>query len=141
MKAMILPFVAVLGLAACASTRHDEPDRLALYQAHAGEPVKRIRNYDGVGWDRIDAEHILLTMRPREAWLLTLSGPCLDWSSGSPFLRLSSQTGWVMAKFDRVHVSGSPVSCRIEEIRPVDTKAVSAAQEAMRAGAQASSGT
>jgi hypothetical protein len=139
MKALIVPLIAALGLAACATNRLSDTERLALYQAHTGAPVKQIRNYDAIGWDRIDGEHILLTMRPKETWLLKLSGNCLDWGSGSPFLGLSSQTGWVMAKFDRVIVKDSPVSCRIEEIRPVDVKAVRAAQDAMTA--QASAGT
>ena len=139
MKALIIPAIAVLGLAACASNRLSETDRLALYEAHSGAPVKQIRNYDAIGWDRVDGEHVLLTMRPKETWLLKLSGNCLDWGSGSPFLGLSSQAGWVMTKFDRVIVKGSRVSCRIEEIRPVDVKAVRAAQDAMTA--QASSGT
>ncbi len=139
MKALIFPLAAALALAACATNRPSEADRLAVYEAHAGEPVKQIRNHDAMGWDRIDGEHILLSMRPKETWLLKLSGPCLDWGSGSPFLKLSSQTGWVMAKFDRVLVQGSPVSCRIEEIRPVDVKAVRAAESELRA--QASAGT
>jgi hypothetical protein len=141
MKAIIVPLVAILGLAACASNRPSDADRLALYEAHAGAPVKQIRNYSAIGWDRVDGEHILLTMRPREVWLVRLSGPCLDWGSGSAQLELSSQTGWVVPKFDRVKIKGSPVTCRIEEIRPVDEKAVRAAQGQLRAGAQGASGT
>lgn len=137
MKTLLIPLLAVASLAACATNRMSDTDRLALYQAHAGAPVKQIRNYDAMGWDRIDGEHVLLSMRPRETWLLTLSGNCLDWSMGSPFLAISSQTGWVMAKFDRVMVRDSPISCRIEEIRPVDVKAMRAAEQA-KTSAQAS---
>jgi Family of unknown function (DUF6491) len=139
MKALILPMLAVLGLAACATNRISDTDRLAIYEAHSGAPVKQIRYYSAMGWDRIDGEHVLLNMRPNETWLLKLSGPCLDWGGGSPTLSLSSQSGWVMVKFDKVSVHGSPVTCRIEEIRPVDVKAVRAAEDARRA--QASAGT
>ena len=139
MKKLLLSAVAVAVLAGCASTRMPEADRLALYQAHAGEPVKQIRYYSAMGWDRIDDQHVLLSMRPSETWLLRVSGPCLDWGSASPVLRLSSTGPYVMAKFDRILTEGSPVSCRIEEIRPVDVRAVRAAQDAMTA--QASSGT
>ena len=139
MKALIVPLVAVLGLGACATNRLSETDRLALYDAHAGAPVKQIHFYNAMGWDRIDDEHVLLSMRPSETWLLKVSGPCLDWGSASPTLRLSSTGPYVMAKFDRILTEGSPISCRIEEIRPVDVKAVRAAQDAMTA--QASSGT
>lgn len=139
MKALILPMLAVLGLAACATNRISDTDRLAMYKAHSGAPVKQIRYTNAMGWDRIDDQHVLLNMRPSETWLLKVSGPCLDWGSASPVLRLSSSGPYVMAKFDRILTEGSPVSCRIEEIRPVDVKAVRAAEEARRA--QVSAGT
>ncbi len=139
MKALILPLLAALAMSACATNRLSDTDRLALYRAHSGEPVKQIRFYNAMGWDRIDDEHILLSMRPKETWLLKVSGPCLDWGSSSPTLRLSSSGAYVMAKFDRILTEGSPVSCRIEEIRPVDTNAVRAAQDAM--AVQSPSGT
>ena len=130
MKALIVPLVAVLGLGACATNRLSDTDRLALYDAHAGAPVKQIRFYNAMGWDRIDDEHILLSMRPNETWLLRVSGPCLDWGSASPTLRVSSSGAYVMAKFDRILTQGSPVSCRIEEIRPIDLKGLRAARDA-----------
>ena len=139
MKALITPLLAVLALSACATGRPSDAARLAMYQAHAGAPVKQIRFYSAMGWDRIDDEHVLLSMRPNETWLMKVSGPCLDWGSASPVLRLSSTGPYVMAKFDRILTVGSPVSCRIEEIRPVDVKAVRAAETALRA--QASAGT
>ena len=86
-----------------------------------------------------DDPHVILSTRPTESWLLEVSGPCLDWGSGSPLLRLSSTGPYVMAKFDRILTEGSPVSCRIEEIRPIDVKAVRAAQDVARA--QPSAGT
>jgi len=138
MKPLALALLATLGLSACA-TRMTDADRFALYDANAGAPVKQIRNSSAMGWDRIDDRHVLLSMRPTETWLLTVSGPCLDWGSASPVLRLSSTGPYVMAKFDRIITQGSPVSCRIEEIRPVDTKAIRAAETAFRA--QASAGT
>ncbi|HRA02326.1 DUF6491 family protein [Thermomonas sp.] len=135
---MIL-LLAVLGASACASNRPSDADRLAMYEAHAGAPVKQIRNVNAMGWERVDDQHVILSTRPTESWLLEVSGPCLDWGSGSPLLRLSSTGPYVMAKFDRILTEGSPVSCRIEEIRPIDVKAVRAAQDAARA--QPSAGT
>ena len=139
MKTLLVPLLALASLTACATNRMSDTDRLALYEAHAGEPVKQIRNHNAMGWDRIDDQHVVLSMRPTESWLLRVSGPCLDWGSASPVLRLSSSGAYVMAKFDRILTDGSPVSCRIEEIRPVDVKAMRAARDA--ATAQASAGT
>ncbi len=135
-KSMLL-LLATLGMTACASNRMTDVDHLAMIQAHAGEPVRQIRNFNAMGWERVDDEHVLLSMRPSETWLLRVSGPCLDWGSGSPVLGLSSQGPYVMAKLDRILVNGSPVSCRIEEIRQVDTKAMRAAGAAARAQAAA----
>ena len=79
-------------------------------------------------------------MRPNESWLLRLSGPCLQWSNGSPFLGLSSFSGMTLSLFDKVIAPGSQLSCMIQEIRPLDVKALRAAEKALRgkAGAQAS---
>ena len=139
MKTLLVPLLAVVSLTACATNRMSDTDRLTMYQANAGEPVKRIRYFNAMGWDRVDDQHVVLNMRPKESWLVKVSGPCLDWGSASPVLRLSSSGAYVMAKFDRILTEGSPVSCRIEEIRPVDVNAVREAETAMRA--QASSGT
>ena len=127
------------GLAACATPRMSEANRLALYQAHAGPPVKQFHYFGrAMGWDRVDDEHVVLDARPRESWLLRVSGPCLDWGSGSPTLGLTSRNGLVSARFDQVLVEGSPMGCRIEEIRPVDARAV---RHALKAGVGQASGT
>lgn len=138
MKA-ILPLLAALSLVACATNRPSEADRLSMIQAQSGAPVKQIRYFNAMGWDRVDDDHVLLSMRPSETWLIKVSGPCLDWGSGSPVMTLSSNGGYVHAKFDRINTVGSPMSCRIEEIRPVDTKALRAAEDARRD--QVASGT
>ena len=115
-------------LAGCASHGATDEQRLALYQAHASAPVKKIRYFNPIGWEEIDEHHILVTMRPKEAWLMRLSGPCLDFAGGSPVLVISSQFGYVSTGFDRVSTGGSRMSCRIDEIRQVDMLAMRAAQ-------------
>ena len=102
-------------------------ERLAAYQAHAGAPVKQVYYSNPVGWEEVDDQHILLTMRPRETYLMRLSGPCLDYDAGSPALVISSTAGYVASGFDRVTIGSSQLSCRIEEIRPVDMAAMRAA--------------
>ena len=135
----LLPLIAALLLGACATRGPSEVDRLAMINANAGAPVNQIRYFNAMGWERVDPHHVLLSMSPRETWLLTVSGPCLDWGSGSPVMGLSSNGGFVYAKFDRITTAGSPVSCRIEEIRPVDAKALRKDDAALRA--QGASGT
>ena len=115
-------------LAACASSGATPEQRLAAYQAHASAPVKKIPYFNPIGWETIDDQHILVTMRPKEVWLMRLSGPCLDYDKGSPVLVISSSVGYVSSGFDRVS-TGSRISCLVEEIRQVDTMAMRAARE------------
>ena len=139
MKSLLVPLLALASLTACATNRMSDTDRLAMYQANAGEPVKQIRFYRAMGWDRIDDQHVVLNMRPKESWLVKVSGPCLDWAGGSLTLRLSTTGPYVTPKLDRILTEDSPISCRIEEIRPIDVAALRAAQDS--ASAQAPSGT
>jgi hypothetical protein len=120
--------VVALSLSACASSV-PRADRLAMYQANAGAPVKQIRYFSPQGWEEVDDHHIILTMRPTEVYLVRLSGPCLDYDNGAAGMLISNTGGWVQQKFDRVSF-GSPISCRIEEIRPVDVAGYRAARDA-----------
>lgn len=120
-------------VAGCASSGPTRGEQLATYLAHAGAPVRQIRYHNPLGWEEVDDQHILVTMRPKEVWLMRLSGPCLDYDAGSPLLVISSQAGVVSSGFDRVSSGGSPVSCRIEEIRKVDMMAIREAARAAQA--------
>jgi hypothetical protein len=114
----IAAVTATLALAACASGM-TRAERLSLYEANAGEPVARINFFSPQAWEEIDDNHIAVTMRPKEVYLMRLSGPCLNYDNGAAGMLISTQTGaWVQAKFDRVSF-GSNFSCRIEEIRPL----------------------
>ena len=116
-------------LAGCASQGATKEQRLAAYQAHAGAPVRKIPYFNPIGWEEIDDDHILVTMRPKEVWLMRLSGPCLEYDGGSAVLVISSAAGYVSSGFDRVATGSSTISCRIEEIRQVDTIAMRAARD------------
>ena len=139
MRTLLLPLLAVASLSACATNRMSDADRLAMYKAHAGEPVKQARYYgSAMGWDRVDDDHVLLSVRPNETWLMTIAGPCLSWGGASPTLGLTTTGPYITPKLDSIVTQGSPVKCRIEEMRPVDTKALRAAEAQSRAQAQAS---
>ena len=118
-------------LAACATTRMGDAEKLALYQSNAAAPVKTIRYTDPISWEKVDDDHLLLTLRPREVYLMTVDGPCLDWAGALPAIGISAQAGFVSAGFDRIQVPDVPGGCRIREIRPVDIVAVRRARDAM----------
>jgi len=127
--------VALLAATACATTRMSDSQKLALYQSQAGAPVKSIRYADPIGWQRIDDMHFVLDVRPRESWLVTMSGPCLGWGRNEQTIHLSHHAGFVSAGLDSVDFPRSQISCRISEIRPVDPAAVREARDAFAANA------
>ena len=133
MKSVIVPLLLAVGLGACATRPVDDgAASLALYEAHADAPVSQFHYFGrAMGWERVDSQHVLLDLKPREAWLLRVAPSCLDWGSGAPTLGLTSRNGLVVARFDKVLVEGSPIACPIEEIRRVDKKAVRAARKAL----------
>lgn len=117
-----------IALAACASNV-PRAERLAHYQSFAGEPVRQIRYFSPQGWEEVDQNHILLTMRPTEAYLVRLSGPCLDYDNGAVAMLITNTGGWVQNKFDYVSFGGAGLRCRIEEMRPIDMHGLRAARQ------------
>jgi hypothetical protein len=125
--------LALLALTACATTRMSDEQKLALYQGQAGAPVRAIRYLEPIGWQRIDDLHLVLDVRPRESWLITMSGPCLGWGRSEQVISISHGGGFVNAGLDSVDFPRSQISCRIAELRPVDPAAVRAARDALAA--------
>ena len=123
-KTLFAAAAATLVLAGCASNM-TRAERLALYESNASEPLKQITYFSPQGWEEVDSDHIVVTMRPSEQYLFRLSGPCLDWDQGAATMFFTSQIGgFIQPKFDRVAFRGSPISCRIEEIRQINVEGV-----------------
>ena len=127
----LMPLLAALTLTLSATAGFAEEgsrdaNRLAKYEAHAGAPVKNIPYRSPLGWEVVDDQHILLTMRPKEVYLMRLSGLCIKNGRGAAAIAISSQAGRVSAGFDRVTTGDEPSSCRVEEIRPIDVAAMKA---------------
>ena len=135
-------FVAgALLLAACASNpRMADAQKLALYRAHAGEPVPSFRLFGSLNsWTPLGDSALAVWTRPNEAWLLDVSGPCQDLEFATA-IRLTDSIGQVSARFDRViplELSGGPrtaqMPCIIQSIRPLDTRAIREGERQLRA--------
>ena len=107
-----------------------------LYRAHAGEPVDgfvgRVNN-----WTVLDEESLVVWTGVNRGYLLELVGPCIElpWAQRITF----TNDGFTrIGVFDDVIVLGrqpQTMPCPIREIRPVDGKAVKAAQRQEREGA------
>jgi hypothetical protein len=110
-------------------------DQLALYRAHAGPPVPDFPYYRSFSeWTPLGRDAMAVWLSPTRAYLLEVPG-CddLEWAHG---IQISDTGGRVSARFDRVQPIGDgsvPISCRIEQIRPLDTRAIRDAQRLARA--------
>jgi len=135
MKPWIAPLLVVFTASACASGPSHEDQRLALYRAHAGAPV---RSFSYLGrfdrWESLGDTAVAVWTRPHEGWLLELGTQCLSLDYAVA-IGVTSHTGQVSARVDDVLVEqpGRNIPCRIEEIRPLDDAAIRAADQARRA--------
>jgi hypothetical protein len=134
---LICSLASIVTLAACASTpKQSDADKLAMYQASAGEPIKDF-NYSGSlnGWQPIGDSALAVWTKPKEAYLLDLGGPCRDLEY-APAISITNMMGRV-STLDRVRVLGGSggvgrISCRILSIRPLDVSKLKAAEAELR---------
>ncbi|MCL7713738.1 DUF6491 family protein [Stenotrophomonas mori] len=137
MKKTLFALMAAALLGGCATAgKLSSGERLTLYRAHAGEPVKDFQYFGSLhGWTELGDSALAVWTRPSEAWLLNLSGPCMDLSY-APAISVTNMMGRVSARFDRVIVlGGGPVGqvpCRIDSIQPLDVKALRASEKELR---------
>lgn len=139
MKRLILScvFVSLAALAACASSpKLSDSEKLAMYRASAGAPVKDF-SYLGTltGWQPVGDSALAVWTKPKEAYLLDLGGPCLDLDY-APAISITNIMGRV-STLDRVRVLGGAggvgrISCRITSIRPLDLTKLKAAEAELR---------
>jgi hypothetical protein len=130
---------AAVAVAACSSyPKQTDAERLAMYRAHAGQPVRdfQILGSSLVGWAPLGDSALAVWTRPNQAYLLDLFGPCLDLDY-APAISLSNMMGRVSARFDSVYVHGgmrnpTRMPCRIDAIRPLDVKALKQAEKDLR---------
>jgi Family of unknown function (DUF6491) len=127
---------ATLALGACASdVGLRDAQKLAIYRAHAGAPVSSFQYFGSInGWTPLGDSAIAVWTRPNQAYLLDLYGPCSD-IEYTPVIGVTSQMGRVNARFDKViahNRSSIQIPCNIREIRPLDVKAIKAAEKIAR---------
>jgi hypothetical protein len=108
-----------------------EQQRQAAYASAAGAPVRSFHFFTLWSWEPLGDRQVVVYTRPSQAWLLDLDGPCQD----LPFTQaigLTSSSGTVFNRFDKVLVGRSSMPCMITQIRPVDVRQLRVAQEAQR---------
>lgn len=121
----LMALVAGLLLAGCATGGRDRQlQRLAVLQDVAGEPMESFHFWRLDRWEPLGRKHIAVWTRFDEAYLIQVDEPCsgLDFANA---IGLTSTGQRVYRRFDVVKFDDQ--SCRIQEIRPIDVKALRAA--------------
>jgi hypothetical protein len=117
--------------AACASTteRMTPAERSQLYRANAGDPVRSFTHTGRLwGWRAVDDSAVAVWTSGNRGYLLELMGRCPELNFATS-IGLSTRTGRVSAGFDSVVFDarsgrGMRTSCRIDTIRPLNTRVV-----------------
>lgn len=127
-NALLLVALGLVG--ACTSApRMTTAERLEFYRAHAGEPVRSFASPARLwGWRSVGDSALTVWTRRDQGFLLELTSRCPDLAFASK-IGLSTRTGHVSAGFDSIIVprrgaAGPATSCRIQTIRPLDTRSV-----------------
>ncbi|MBU8976381.1 MULTISPECIES: DUF6491 family protein [unclassified Lysobacter] len=136
MKALVFSVLSIFAFSACASDpRTTDAERLALYRANAGAPVGNFQYFGRLdGWTPLGNTALAIWTRPSTVYLLELGGTCQDLDFANA-ITVTNQMGRVYARFDKVIVLGrgtNQMPCWIQEIRPIDVKALRAAEQEKR---------
>ena len=130
---LLIILLVVAALAACSSVPYAQrqQQRQAAYAAAAGASVSSFHFFTLWSWEPLSDSELVVYTRPSQAWLLDLDGSCqnLEFTSA---IGLTSSTGEVSARFDKVTTGGRYMPCTIMRIRPVNVKQLRVAQEAQR---------
>lgn len=137
-RVLLAAAMAMLMVSGCVSdTARTRSEKLALYRANAKPPVDSFLYFGHLNsWTPLGDEALAIWTSPSEAYLLEIGGPCPDLDIAQA-ISLSQQSGRVHARFDKVtpQVPGSgprSMPCYIREIRPLDVKALKAAEREKR---------
>lgn len=121
---------ALLLVTACAtSSRMTPAERLESYRANAGEPVRSFQSPGRLwGWRALGDSALTVWTSGSRGFLLELANRCPDLPFASS-IGLTNRSGRVSAGFDSVvvrrsGVQGNRTLCRIDTIRPVNTRVV-----------------
>ena len=119
----ICTVVLLLGLSGCTSSLsylERQDGELARFEKHAGEPIERIRAFQGVDqWQALSPLKLVIWTGVSRAYLLTMRAPC----SGLEFqkaIAITSTNNIIDVQFDSVRFEQQV--CHLSEIRPVDHK-------------------
>jgi hypothetical protein len=133
LRAIETAAVVVL-LAGCAGVPRRGDAALDRYQPYAGPPVEQFHFYQLDSWQAVAADRVVIWTDPFTAYLVRVRTPCTELAF-TERLGVTSTLNTV-SRLESV-VPSHQNRCPIEEIQPIDLKAMKADQAARRAAEQA----
>lgn len=105
-----------------ADTRAHEKAELARFEHYAGAPVDQFPMFELWKWQVVGPRHLVVWSTINDAYLLRVDKGCnnLEWTHGLSLSQEMRQK--VTRRFDFVEFGNQ--RCKIEEIRPVDYRAM-----------------
>ena len=125
----VLAAAALLAISASvahADTREWEKSELARYSKYATDPVPDFTMFTLWQWQVVAPDKLLLWSTIKDVYLVSVHPSCnrLEWANG---LSITQAAQWkVTTKFDFIDFGSQ--HCKITEIRPIDYKAMRAAE-------------
>jgi len=119
-----MTYVAILAtaLSACASQGKPQltlDEQLQKRDYEIVKPVERIQNYNLMGWNSLDRNHLIIQSAPSRAYLVTFKRPCYNLRSAET-IGITNTAGTVTL-FDSVLVNERPTGyqerCWIENLQ------------------------
>jgi hypothetical protein len=123
-------FVGLALVTACATSPRTTPaERLEFYRANAGEPVRSFHSPARLwGWRALGDSALTVWTSKSEGFLLELAHQCPEMAVASS-IGLTTRNEQVAAGLDSIVIQrpggpGNLSTCRIDTIRPINTRAV-----------------
>jgi hypothetical protein len=129
MKAICLATALLALPSARSDTRERREERLAQVLAYAGAPVDSVRYRGTDSWEALGDHSLLLWETRQRAYFVDVQPTCDEFPWANAIV-VDFRNLTLDSKFDSILVGGR--HCRIEEIRPVDVKALKAAERQAR---------
>ncbi|ABV85603.1 DUF6491 family protein [Shewanella pealeana] len=117
----ILLLILSIALSGCASSEASK-ERAAMYTFTELEQVNSIGNFRMDGWESVDKYSVIVNSRPRQSYLLILSGGLNDLKFAQGLL-VTSTLGKVEVGFDTVSTVQDPMmKAQIKRIYKLENK-------------------
>lgn len=122
--------LSLVTLPARADTAAYLAQQLVRYEKYAGAPIGRFPMISLWQWQVVGPEKLVLWPEINKAYLVTVQKPCtrLEWTRAIGITQNTSM--YVDGKFDAVVFDHQ--NCRIQEIRPIDYKALQRDEKAAK---------